>query len=43
MKNLIAAIVVVAVNAAFGYVSAAVADTMSTSKQSQFAKDSADK
>ena len=43
MKNLIAAVVIIAINATFGYVSAAVADTMSTSKQSQSAKESADK
>lgn len=43
MKNLIAAIVVVAVNAAFGYVSAAVADTMSSKSNQQSAKESADK
>lgn len=43
MKKLIATVMVIAINAAFGYVSAAVADTMSSKPNQQSAKESADK
>ena len=45
MKKLIATVMVIAINAAFGYVSAAVADTMSSkpNQNNKPAKESADK